>query len=225
MDERLLILTNRRFLYAFFSRAFCDEPDEAFIAVLESDHLDQEVALIEDDLSDPLAQDLERARSFVSPLSPDGQRSLSALKGEFTRIFIGPGTLQAYPWESMHTTGKRSLFLPEVLEVRDAYRQAGYLPARYPAVSDDFIGLELDFMNKLAEDARAAFEAGNEESCYQKLECSQKFLEEHLLQWIDKLAQSIEENYGDCFYAALTELTALFLKRDAAILNELLNEK
>ena len=138
--------------------------------------------------------------------------------GEYTTIFIGPGTCKAYPWESVHLSDIKALFQAELLPIRDAYRAAGFLPARYPHVQDDFIGLELDFLAKLADSALQACELGDDAAVRQRLAQSQAFLDEHLLRWIDSLAGAIEREYGNGFYARFTKLAALVSHRDRTVL-------
>ncbi|MDO4890905.1 MAG: molecular chaperone TorD family protein, partial [Coriobacteriaceae bacterium] len=149
--------------------------------------------------------------------------SIASLRHDYVNIFVGPGTLKADPWESVHLSHTRALFQQELLPIRDAYRAAGFLPARYPHVQDDYIGLELDFLAKLAGAARAEWEAGNAAAAQERLAQSKAFLEEHLLLWIDSLAQAIEREYGDGFYARFTKLSGLIAKRDADILEALLS--
>ena len=105
--------------------------------------------------------------------------------------------------------------------MREAYRAAGFLPASYPRVQDDFIGLELDFLAKLSDAALACWEAGDEILVDKRLRQSRNFLETHLLRWIDSLADTIAAEYGDLFYARFTRLAALVSHRDFDVLTNL----
>lgn len=241
-EEIALILANRSFMYALLARAYAEEPDHSFVSLARGDHAYDEVMLIEDCFSD----DLEKAYLSCRRLLVDDGFSLQRLQQEYMRIFVGPATLKASPWETMHTNKKRVLFQPDVLKIRDAYRQAGFLPKRYPSVSDDFIGLECDFMAKLADRATHAFIhggnalgdvdpsrakrqglAGCKEVSVEKqvrtcLEQSHGFLCDHLLRWIDSLADAICENYEEGFYALMTRFAAIYVKRDRMVLEALL---
>ncbi len=162
------------------------------------------------------AQETGHARKTFS------KRTVELIAQEYVRIFIGPGTLKADPWESVHLTGRRVLFQPHVLEIRDAYHAAGFLPARYRKVSDDFIGIECDFMAKLAERALKSHRKGDDVARDEDLRTSQDFLTRHLSIWIDSLASRIEEGYGECFYAAFTRFAASVFRRDITVLDQLL---
>lgn len=177
MNDRLLHLLNRQFMYALLARAFCEEPDKTFIDVVESEHTECEFKLASTGASCDLMDLLAGIRTFIPETTSNDERDLRELKAQYTRIFLGPGEPIASPWESVYLTGKKELFQPEVLNVRETYRKAGFLPARYPAVSDDFIGLELDFMAKLSHDAYASLDAGDYENCFLRIKQSLSFFD------------------------------------------------
>jgi len=216
-ETTLIALINRQFLYELLARAYAVEPDEQFLGILREPHTREEVGLVSHELTDSILGEFSTAAAAAN----DG--SIASLRHDYVNIFVGPGTLKADPWESVHLSHTRALFQQELLPIRDAYRAAGFLPARYPHVQDDYIGLELDFLAKLAGAARAEWEAGNAAAAQERLSQSKAFLEEHLLLWIDSLAQAIEREYGDGFYTRFTKLSGLIAKRDADILEALLS--
>lgn len=223
MDEatRELVLANRQFVWGLIARGYAEEPDEAFAAILTGELAREEVGLVDDEEGEALLAVFDE---LAACFAGEGDR-LAAARDQYTRVFVGPGTLLASPWETMHTTGKRMLFHRDVLGVREAYRQAGFLPVRYRAVSDDAIGLECDFMAKLADGAARAHGEGDGALCQERLLQSLTFLTDHLGRWIDSLAESIAEHYGpDNAYAALTRFTALWCRRDRRLLDALLEE-
>lgn len=219
IEDRELVLANRSFLWNLLARGFAEEPDGAFMAIVCDPHTAQEVSLVVDGRSQAVA---DRWTQAVDALVQAGEPSL---RESYGRIFVGPATLHSSPWETMHVTGKRILFQPGVLDVRQAYRDAGYLPERYPAVADDFIGLECDFMAKLAHEALERWRAGDGEGADKRLLQSRQFLEGHLLQWVDSLAEAIGAHYGPDFYGFFAQVAALVAWRDGAVLAALLDEK
>ncbi len=221
MDEttRELLLANRQFVWGLIARGFAEEADEAFVAVLAGELAREEVGLVEDEESEAVLAAFDELAAFFDGA---GDR-LAAARDQYTRVFVGPGTLLASPYETMHTTGKRQLFHRDVLPIREAYRRAGFAPARLHAIPDDAIGLECDFMAKLAAKAAAAAAEGDEVVCRERLLQSLTFLTDHLGRWIDSLAESIAESYGpDNVYAALARFTALWCRRDRRLLDALL---
>ena len=206
-----LLLVNRGFLYALAARGFVEEPDKAFFEVLASDHAREEVAL---------ADGAEGALSsyFAGVLEAVGDYGVASAAQEYVRLFVGPQAPKVAPYESAFLSGERTLFQPQVLQVRDAYRLAGFLPASCGHVPDDFIGTELDFMAKLAQVAIDAFERGAHFECRSALEASQNFLEGHLLKWIGPFAEALEEEYGDCFSVRLARFAASVSENDDRLL-------
>lgn len=211
-----LLLTNRSFLYALVARAYAEEIDGDFTQIFTSSHAREEVCLVETDSS---ASIVSLYDELVQKLTCDD--AIKKIAAEYVRVFVGPGTLRAEPWETVQLTGKRALFQSGVLEVRDAYRAAGFQPVRVREVPDDFIGMELDFMAKMSARAHEEFACGNAQ-WQETLRQSNEFLQNHLLRWIDKLSSAIKREYGDVFYAAFTEFTELITMRDAQVVAQLL---
>lgn len=210
-----LLLANRSFMYALVARMFAEEPDEALAEVLASDHARAEAGLVEAAETDSIVALFDGMAGLFAR-----HNGVSDAAGEYVRVFVGPGTLRANPWETVQLTGTRALFQAGVLEVRDAYREAGFEPVRVREVPDDFIGIELDFLAKLAARAQAKFVSGDT-TWLDDLGCSRRFLEKHLLKWVGKLAGSIEAEYGDGFYACACRLTELVAKRDLKTIEDL----
>jgi TorA maturation chaperone TorD len=215
-ETTLIALVNRQFVYELLARAYAAEPDASFLQILDAEHTRQELGLIAHESTESILAALDAVLETL-----EAGNALPHITQDYTRIFIGPGTLKADPWESIHLSDVRALFQQELLPIREAYRAAGFLPARYPHVQDDFIGLELDFLAKLAGAAKDAWTNGDQAAMSERLEQSKAFLDEHLLQWIDSLAAAIEREYGDGFYARFTKLAALIAKRDRDILDAL----
>jgi TorA maturation chaperone TorD len=214
-----LVLTNRSFLLGMVARGFSEEPDQAFVDMLESEHAREEVALLQVDGKDSLGPLFEQVLEAIP-----SEDAASDLAHEYVRLFVGPGTLKASPWETSYETGKRVLFQPNVLELRDVYRSAGFVPMRLRQVSDDFIGIECDFVAKLAEKTRKAFLEGDGSSVRVTLSQAYRFLGEHLLVWIGDFASSLDENDGpDNFYSRFTHFAVAVYSRDEAVIEELLD--
>ena len=210
-ETTLLVLANRSFLYSLVARGFASEADQGFLELLEQAHTRSELELVDHGLTPEIASAYESVLEAIEGRMED---VLPRVRRDYVDIFVGPGTLKARPWETVHLGEAQALFQPELLPIRDAYREAGFLPARYPHVQDDFIGLELDFMAKLAQAALDAWQASDESVANERLIQSRGFLEAHLLRWVDSLASSIASEYGDGFFARFARLTALIIHRD-----------
>ncbi len=212
-ETTMIFLANRSYLYNLLARGYAGEADEAFLQTLVQEHARQEISLVEHELNSDI---LDAYDKTLEALGDEG--ACERIRREYVKIFVGPGTLKARPWETIHLEESRALFQPELLPIRETYREAGFLPARYPHVQDDFIGLELDFLAKLANAALEAWESGHDAEANERLRQSREFLEKHLLRWIDSLADAIIAEYGDCFFARFTRLASLVAHRDYELL-------
>ena len=104
---------------------------------------------------------------------------------------------------------------PSTLDVRNAYRAAGFIPALYPHVADDHIALELDFLARMAQSAFSSYAENDLMSAHRSLATSKKFMDEHLLAWIDAHAQAIIEKGASDFYSKTAKALASFVHADA----------
>ena len=219
MSDQGTALAARQLVYAVIARAYAEEPDDAFLEALSGDCLSAAVKVLDDGTDARMQEGLEEARAFLARKGGgDPSACIVGLREEYVRTFIGPRSLPAQPWESAYLEGGQPGTCPHVLSVRDAYRMAGFLPVRHGKVADDFIGLEFDFMAKLASSAFASCCEGNAPACRERLGQASDFLREHMLKWVGGLACSIRDHQGPCFYASFTEFAAACIARDAAIL-------
>ena len=127
---------------------------------------------------------------------------------QYVRLFIGPNELKAKPWESTYLTKSKTLFSRETLEVRNAYRAQGFLPAQYPRVADDHIALECGFMAQLCGRAIEALNAGGEAQYVDASRAAQAFLQEHLLRWVDDYAADLAAAAPDTLFACVANLVS-----------------
>lgn len=207
-EDMQAFLSARRYLYMLFQSLLGNEPTEELLAAIDLDFAREAFAEI------GMVQTDSVARLFSSL----GELSSDDLKSEYTRLFIGPEELKAAPWESVFVSGDGTLFTAETLTVRKFYKAQGFIPAEYPHVADDHIAIELDFMAKLA--ARA-LEDHNSDEGKVALEASEKFLQEHLLEWVPLYLDKAKETHA-LFYPILVEVLYDYLKEDASAIKTLL---
>ena len=217
-----VLLANRLFLYRYLWRAFAAEPDDAFLAVAKSNHPDDACALVSSDAT-LIQQDIAEAVRSGIAAGPEG---LSSLRAQYTRLFVGPASLPAPPWESVYACGDNLLFQASTLDVRADYRSAGFVAAGSPHEADDHLATELDFMATLAEQSCQACEAGDGDAVRAGLESQRSFLEHHLGVWVKRFAERLEAHAGEevaGFYGAFTRLCVEVCRYDAEVLPELID--
>ncbi len=223
-EDIAFVLDVRSFLYQLFRRVLGEEPDAEMVSAAAS-------PATEDALGFYLGEESGRGREFVrqatqlleapaagdvAPVaSPD---AVDSLRGEYTRLFIGPQRLEAQPWESVYLSDDNLLFQESTLEVRRAYLSEGLLPAEYPHVADDHIALELAFLACLS---KRLDDKGTSRGQAHRLVCVQRdFLDNHLLRWVRDYADRMRAA-DDGLYRAAVDAMAAFVAADREALEEI----
>lgn len=132
------------------------------------------------------AMNLEAPLDFREALS---LVDIGELEQTYMRLFIGPAELPVLPWESAIVSDERILFQKNTLEVRRAYKAAGFVPSFGESVADDHIALELGFLSSLAYRALQAYRRNDIDEQMRTLDRSIAFLNKHLSQWANKYAE------------------------------------
>ncbi len=207
---------NRAFVYQYLWRLFADVPDEDALRALDGEAAQQLSLFFGDD-----ASALEE-HAAMKRAAANGAQELS---GEYTKLFIGPGALAAPPWESVYVCGEDLVFQQSTLDVRNAYRAAGFEAAGYPRIPDDHIATELAFMAALCTQASDAAQTDDMDAVRVSLGRQAMFLAEHLGAWVGKFASRLAGNLPKSagpFYVCAANLAREAVAADAGLISELL---
>ncbi len=221
-DEGMsIILANRIYLYTLLQRVFGDEPDLKMIEVVLSSHTKEALQLFETNQNE-----FEEAYNLLEQIENEMLKRkktdiLDMMRMEYTALLIGPNKLPAPPWESVYVTRENVLFQESTLKVRQFYLKYNLLPEKYPSEADDHLGMELDFMAKLAKYTYDAFVEKDLAKVKPLLLGQIKFLREHLLVWVGTFSKQIQQSKTIYFYPQMASLTWEILNIDLALLNEL----
>ena len=215
-----LLLSNRLFLYSLMHKLFGREPDEELLNILTDEHTGEAFGLLSEEEKDIM----DRTAVFLSEIREEKQNPafLEETKDEYTRLFIGPVSLVAPPWESVYGQKDAMLFQESTLEVRNTYRQYGLIPEGYPHVADDSLALELHFMALLAQRGLDAFYAGKNDELTADLTGSSDFLKKHLLVWVPKFLERMKGAKTNILYPQMCLVLDEFLRKDAETVKEVL---
>ena len=215
-----VLLCNRLFLYILLHKLFGREPDEELLNILTDEHTGEAFALLSEEEKDIM----DRTAAFLKEIREEKQNPafLEEAKDEYTRLFIGPVSLVAPPWESVYGQKDAMLFQESTLEVRNTYRQFGLIPEGYPRVADDSLALELHFMALLAQRGLDAFYAGKYDELAADLTGSADFLKKHLLVWVPKFLERMKGAKSNILYPQMCLVLDEFLRNDAGTVNEIL---
>lgn len=140
-------------------------------------------------------------------------------RSQYSKAFVGPGKLAAYPWESMYVETVPGLFQDSTLAVRRSYAAQGMKSAHLNAEPDDHIATELHFMSKMSERS-----IGSEFDLSELISVQISFLDDHLLQWIAEYAAKMQESGVAPFYSAVLGFAAEFVRVDRAALGMLFSD-
>lgn len=208
-EEIASTLAARQFLYAMFQSLFGTEPNAEQCAAL--------------------APSLRaEAWSAADMEVPAGDSAIEQVRanpqdwvGEYNRLFVGPATLPAPPWESVFASNSDVLFGHGTLDVRNEYRAQGFLPQRYPSVADDHVALELGFMALLAGRAVEAWSEGHPAQAVEALRVSDGFLQRHLVRWAVPWVERLEKNEPESPFTQMAWAMVEFARTDAERLDTL----
>lgn len=140
-------------------------------------------------------------RIALKEIDVNSERELDKLLWEYTRLFIGPYRLPCPPWESVYTSPKRLMMQEAADKVIKIYHETG-LAISSADVMPDHIGAELNFIAVLFQKMNDDSE-GNGRS----LSIIERFLNEHLKQWVPRFVSDMERSADSALYKALARVT------------------
>ncbi|QDR81687.1 TorD/DmsD family molecular chaperone [Sporomusa termitida] len=207
-----IMFSRRECIYDFLRRLFLTGPNRDLLSSLIELTAGQPAA---DTGAGPVWE--QNFICFLQALEPDRTERLSAiLQPEFTRLFIGPRHVPAPPYESVYRSPARALMQETTLAVRKKYRAAGLLVRNFNREPDDHIGLELEFIYYLNQQAAAALARQQAAAVLAAIDRQQQFLAEHLSQWVPAFCGDIAANTGQDFFRKLAGFMAGFIREDLA---------
>lgn len=155
-----------------------------------------------------------------------GEGDFENLHWDFTRLFIGPETPPAPPWESVYVSRDKLLFQQHTLDVKRYYDHYGFSLKQDETEAADHIGFELEFIYLLSSQAIALLEAHpNDRAEFNELTKAQlNFLQRHILAFSGEFTFNIHLHAQTDFYRALSTIFQQFLLQDERMLNRYLSE-
>lgn len=168
--------------------------------------------------------------SYESVSQSDAGNTLdpvTALSVEYTRLFIGPPSPAAAPWETFYRNEEvTSGFGHATIEMRDALRSAGLQVSNKNNQYEDHIGIELLYVSHLCSSTQQ-FEpnaqtspaqtspslVGEASSLNEELSGEDiEFIKVHPLSWIGKLQEKVRLSASQSYYDHLLGLSKALLE-------------
>lgn len=209
-------LAGRALVFGLLGRALYVSPDRVWVQTLVQERLFDGVPFAgeQPDVVKGLA--LLAAWTDASRAGLTGQ-AFDAVQFDYTRLFVGPGKVQAPPWESVYFHDEEMTFQEETIQVREWYARFGLQAELLHSEPDDHIGLELAFLAHLAGQAVAACQKGEAENLGRLTSAQQEFAAEHPAKWVPAWCDRVCQHARTDFYrgiallakGALAELAAM----------------
>jgi TorA maturation chaperone TorD len=217
--ELLAVLEGRTATYGMLARFYRDQIDQEFFDALCG--MRYAVKTENDEVN-------TGNRMIHGYLSNAWERTMEELAVDFTRVFLGAGIdaySAAYPFESVHTSGRRLLMQDARGEVVAIYRAYGVDKSDSWKVGEDHVSMELEFMMILSERSTEAVRADDMDEATNLLKAQYNFLMEHLISWTPMLFAEMRKFAKTDMYKGLSYLTQGILQTDKELLEDLLEEE
>lgn len=214
--EYSAIIENRENLYRLLGRFYKIEADQALLDHMKGMHFPDECG--EEELDEGYRM-LERylRRPVLDPMTD--------LAADYAKVFLGAGVAKnsyaAYPYESVYTSPERLIMQDARDQVVAAYRAKGLDKADTFDVPEDHIALELAFMAHLCRETQQYLVARDWPAVVACLAEQERFLAQHLLNWVSEFCADILKFAETDFYKGVARITDGFLRMDRAILEDL----
>ncbi|WP_019242812.1 MULTISPECIES: TorD/DmsD family molecular chaperone [Bacillus] len=224
IEEVMNVFYARDFAYDILRRFFVEEPSEEYLKPFVYQNMIDLFPFKED--RSEIQEGIDDIKAYLAEFDPVHKRTdFEDLHWDYTKMFIGPGEITAFPWESVYVSKDKLLFQETTLEVRKIYEKYAFQTADY-IEADDHIGLELDFMyrlNQLCIQSGESITPNSLSEIRYLLNEQQTFLKNHLSRFVPQFSESVVNNADTKFYVGLAKILQHFIALDSIVLNELLN--
>lgn len=188
----------RHRLYAFFSRLFVREIDDAFAEVLRSDFTK---ALLEDFAASDEVPRLATADTRAQSFDPD---------------YVNLTVVSVVPYESFYRRDDAMVESGRANPLADFLLKYGFEAdlAAARSLSMDHVGIELELMATLAQKEAEAAQVGDPRYVAQVRGIEQAFLDEHLVGWAPLYFLAVARNAKTLLYRDGADAALQFLLSD-----------
>ncbi len=149
-----------------------------------------------------------------SQCTSEGVNMVQKVSVEYTRLFIGPPSPAAPPWETMYHSGTNIGFGEATFQMRSLLREAGLEVKNVNNQYEDHMGIELLYLSELCR-RRAELDADGKAHSVDDCESDGRifvFIESHPLFWVDAFYSRVADAFPSGYYANLIALEAALLR-------------
>jgi len=135
---------------------------------------------------------------------------------DYTRLFLGPGSIVAKPYGSVWLDGENTLMGDSTMAVQELYHEGGFEMDEDFREVPDHIAAELEFLYLLIYRENEGHRNGDTEALKAAAGLRKRFLDEQLGLWIGPFTAAVKTGAESDFYRQLAELTDRFVKMEAS---------
>lgn len=202
-EEFRLLMKARQNVYDLLRCFYLQEPTEEFLSAFKEENILKDLKGFNKELD----EGVELVSSALS--SPDLAGLASALKEEFTRLFLGPLPLPLY--ESVYRSESGLMNQEETAAVRRKYQEAGLLLHPESSFPEDHIGAEIEFIFFLCQKAAQSEKEEEQESLSRR---QQDFLRDHLSVWVAPFCDRLFSAAHSSYFRGVAKMTKGFILWD-----------
>ena len=206
LERSCQVLAGQALVFGLLGRALYVSPDREWIQSLAQERVFDDVPFANDQ------PDVVKGLALLGAWTNASQGGLTskafdALQADYTHLFVGPGQVEAPPWESVYFHDEPLLFQEETLRVREWYARFGLQSELLHSEPDDHVGLELAFLAHLAGLGVSACEKGETENLSWLTSAQREFAAEHPSKWIPAWCDRVCEHARTDFYRGIALVT------------------
>lgn len=144
-----------------------------------------------------------KAASQLRESVGDTSSTYMLMKDDYLALFSGKGKPLAPPYESVYRDNDHLLFGKQTINVRSFYESYGWVSRYRDKIPDDHLGVELLFLTILIE----KYLDFDDKSCHVEMSNEiKRFLEQHILTWIPKWNEAVQQNARTLSYRGIGTL-------------------
>ncbi len=151
-------------------------------------------------------------RDFAESLaSMEPGRAVQQVSVEYTRLFVGPPSPAAPPWETMYRSADATAGFGEAtFEMRRLLREAGLQLSNENNQYEDHMGIELLYLSVMSGRVADAIEAAGDAGPLIREVGS--FAEERPLSWVWPFRERVGEAFPGGYFSCLLQLAEMLLR-------------
>lgn len=169
---------------------------------------------------------VEATASVRRYLAHAGSDPRTDLACDYARVFLSAGVndgITAEPYESVFTSEEHLLMQDARDDALRIYRANGVDVDGSLRLPEDHLGLELEFLSIMAQRTADVLRAESldGEELVRLARVQAGFLKVHILNWIDQLAEKVDEFARLPLYPAMMRIIIAYAQDDASLMDEL----